>query len=72
MMVDMAFPHHSYDDMTVSQLAQIRDYGLDRVQTVTEVMKRRVKEQAAEGAEIKKLARQAGVTRQTIYSWISE
>lgn len=72
MIVDMTFPHHSYDDMSVSQLAQIRDYGLDRVQTVTEVMKIRVREEAAEGAEIKKLARQAGVTRQTIYSWISQ
>jgi transposase-like protein len=72
MIVDMTFPHHSYDDMSVTQLAQIRDYGLDRVQTVTEVMKIRVREEAAEGAEIKKLAKQAGVTRQTIYSWLSQ
>ncbi len=71
-MDNMTFEHHAYDDMTVEQLAVIRDYGLERVHTVTEVMKKQVRESHTRGVNIKKLARQAGVTRPTIYKWLSE
>jgi hypothetical protein len=71
-METMGFEHHAYDDMSVEQLAVIRDYGLERVHTVTEVMKKQVRESHTRGVNIKKLARQAGVTRPTIYKWLSE
>jgi DNA-binding phage protein len=68
----MTFEHHTYDDMTVEQLAHIRDYGLERVYVVTAVLKKQVKASHERGVNIKKLARQAGVTRPTIYKWLSE
>ncbi len=71
-MDNMTFQHHAYDDMSVEQLASIREYGLERVHVVTEVLKRQVKESHSRGVNIKKLARQAGVTRPTIYSWLAE
>jgi len=71
-MADMGFDHHAYDNMTVEQLAVIRDYGLERVHVVTEVLKKQVKAAHDNGVNIKKLSRQAGVTRPTIYKWLSE
>lgn len=71
-MDDMTYPFHSYDDMSVKQLADIREQGLERVQTVTDVLKQQVKTAHDEGTNIKRLAEQAGVTRPTIYSWLSE
>lgn len=72
-MVDMGtFDFHSYDDMSIEQLADIRDQGLRRVDTVTSVMREQVKQAHADGTPILKLAKRAGVTRPTIYSWLSE
>lgn len=71
-MVDMAFDHHNYDDMSVEQLATIRTYGIERVNTVTGVLKKQIKKAHEEGVDIKRLARNANVTRPTIYSWLSE
>jgi len=34
-MDNMTFQHHNYDDMSVEQLASIREYGLERVHVVT-------------------------------------
>jgi transposase-like protein len=67
-MVDMDF--HNYDEMSVEQLATIRDYGLERLQKVTEAMKTRIREEYAQGVSVKRLARSAGVTRRTIYLWV--
>ena len=67
-MIDMDF--HNYDDMSVEQLATIRDYGLERLQKVTEAMKTRIRDEYAQGASVKRLARSAGVTRRTIYLWV--
>lgn len=72
-MVDMAtFDFHSYDTMSIEQLANVRYQGLQRVDTITEVMKEQVKQAHAEGTPILKIAKRAGVTRPTIYSWLSE
>jgi transposase-like protein len=67
-MIDMDF--HNYDEMSVEQLATIRDYGLERLQKVTEAMKTRIREEYEQGASVKRLARSAGVTRRTIYLWV--
>jgi AcrR family transcriptional regulator len=72
-MVDMGtFDFHSYDAMSIEQLADIRDQGLKRVDTVTNVMREQVKQAHADGTPILKLAKRAGVTRPTIYSWLGE
>lgn len=72
-MVDMGtFDFHSYDTMSIEQLADIRNQGLKRVDTVTNVMREQVKQAHADGTPILKLAKRAGVTRPTIYSWLSE
>jgi len=71
-MVDMAFEHHNYDDMSVEHLASIRDYGIERVNTVTEVLKTQVRKAHDDGEEIKRLAIKANVTRPTIYSWLAK
>jgi transposase-like protein len=67
-MIDMDF--HNYDEMSVEQLATIRDYGLERLQKVTEAMKTRIRDEYEQGVSVKRLARSAGVTRRTIYLWV--
>lgn len=68
----MFMDYHQYQSMSVEQLASIRDYGLEKVHQVTEALRARVREDYAAGVSVKKLARQCGVTRATIYSWISD
>lgn len=60
----------AYDDMPVEQLATIREYGLERLQRVTEAMKQRVRADYANGVSVKRLARQAHVSRKTITAWV--
>lgn len=73
MMVDMqSFDFHAYDSMTIEQLSEVREQGLKRVDTITKVMRDQVREEHANGAPILKLAKRAGVTRPTIYAWLSE
>jgi transposase-like protein len=71
-MGDMNAEFRSYDTMTVTQLALIRELGLEKVETVTDALKEQVRQEHHQGANIKNLARQAGVTRPTIYSWLSQ
>lgn len=72
-MVDMqSFDFHAYDSMTIEQLSEVREQGLKRVDTITKVMRDQVREEHAQGTPILKLAKRAGVTRPTIYAWLSE
>ena len=72
-MLDMGtFDYHSYDQMPLDQLAHIRNDGMKRVDQVTEVIKQKVIEERDNGTPITKIAKTAGVTRPTVYSWISE
>jgi hypothetical protein len=72
-MVDMqTFDFHAYDSMTIEQLSAVRDQGIQRVDSVTKVMRDHVRREHAEGTPILKLAKRAGVTRPTIYAWLSE
>ena len=57
---------------SIQQLSDLRDWQLTRVEIVTEVLKERVREEAALGTPITKLCKQAGVTRKTIYHWLEE
>jgi transposase-like protein len=64
----------SYDlqDMTLSQLADLREWQLERLEKVTHNLRERVREEYEAGTNIKALAKKAGVTRRTIYSWLGE
>ena len=69
-MADMDY--NDYDEMGTEHLATIRDYALNRVQLVTEALKKAVREEHKNGTNIKKIARKSGVTRATIYAWLAE
>ncbi len=56
--------------MTVAQLATIREYGLERVQRVTEALKQQVRADHADGVSVTRLARTANVSPATIGNWI--
>jgi len=64
----------SYDleDMTLQQLADLREWQLERLEKVTHSMRQKVREEYQAGTNIKTLAKKAGVTRRTIYSWLGE
>jgi transposase-like protein len=64
----------SYDlqDMTLQQLADLREWQLERLGKVTNSLRERVREEYESGTNIKQLAKKAGVTRRTIYAWLGE
>lgn len=64
--------YQDYENMTTEHLASIREYALNRVQLVTDALKKSVREEHKNGTNIKKIARKSGVTRATIYAWLSE
>ena len=64
--------YHDYENMPLEQLADIRDHALNLVQIVTDALKKAVREEYKKGTDIKKIARKSGVTRATIYAWLSE
>ena len=51
-MADMDY--NDYDGMGTEHLATIRDYALNRVQLVTEALKKAVREEHKNGTNIKK------------------
>ena len=64
----------NYDlaDQTLEQLADLRAWQLARVEKVTAELRSRVRDQYREGVKINTLAKKAGVTRRTVYAWLSE
>ena len=64
----------TYDlqDMTLPQLADLREWQLERLAKVTVSLRERVKEDYEAGTNIKQLAKKSGVTRRTIYAWLGE
>jgi hypothetical protein len=64
----------SYDleDMSLPQLADLREWQLQRLEKVTYRLRERVREDYEAGTNIKQLAKKAGVTRRTIYAWLGE
>lgn len=64
----------NYDlaDQTLEQIADLRAWQLARVEKVTAELRSRVREQYLQGVSIKTLAKKAGVTRRTVYAWLSE
>ena len=64
--------YREYENMPLEQLTVIREHALDRVNKVTEAMKIQIKAEHQTGVPIKKLARKANVTRNTVYAWLAE
>ena len=58
--------------MTLPQLADLREWQLERLAKVTVSLRERVKEDYEAGTNIKQLAKKSGVTRRTIYAWLGE
>lgn len=56
--------------MSVQQLADIRAFGIERVETVTGALREQVIASHDNGAGIKQLAREAGTSPSTISAWL--
>jgi transposase-like protein len=63
---------YELERLPLNQLADLREWQLERLEKVTRELRKRVQEEYAEGANIKALAKKAGVTRRTIYSWLEQ
>lgn len=48
-----------------------REHSLMRANFATSELKRLVREEVASGTPIAKVAKQAGLTRKTVYGWVS-
>jgi len=57
---------------TLETTAQRRQFTLERLDKTTRELQAHVREQHAAGASIDGLAKRAGVTRATIYSWLQK
>ena len=64
----------SYDieEMTTQQLADLRAWQLQRLEVLTEAIKRRVQDEYQQNDNIMSIAKKAGVTRRTVYAWVKE
>jgi transposase-like protein len=63
---------YELESLNLSQLADLREWQLERLEKVTGELRRRVQTEYEAGANIKALAKKAGVTRRTIYSWLGQ
>ena len=62
----------NYDDLTLGQLGDLRAWQLERLERVSQALRARVRSEYTEGDNIKALAKKLGVTRATVYAWLSE
>jgi len=62
----------TYDHMTIEQLADIRAWQLERLERVSQAIRARVRAEHTEGDNITAMAKKLGVTRATVYAWLSE
>jgi transposase-like protein len=63
---------YDYDDMSMGQLADLRAWQLERLERVSQALRARVRAEHTQGDNIKQLAKKLGVTRATVYAWLSE
>jgi len=62
--------NYDLDTMTLQQLADLREWQLERLEKVTTALRARVQTEYEATANVKALAKKAGVTRRTIYAWL--
>jgi transposase-like protein len=70
-MIDME-NSYDYDAMSLNQLADLRAWQLERLERVSQVLRARVRAEYTAGDNIRQLAKKLGVTRATVYAWLSE
>jgi hypothetical protein len=63
---------YDLDELTLAQLADLREWQLERLEKVTTALRSRVQAEYAQGVGVKSLAKQAGVTRRTVYAWLQQ
>jgi transposase-like protein len=62
----------NYDELPLDQLADLRAWQLERLERVSQALRARVRAEHTPGDNIKRLAKKLGVTRATVYAWLSE
>jgi ubiquinone biosynthesis protein COQ9 len=62
----------NYDELPLDQLADLRVWQLERLERVSQALRARVRAEYKAGDNIKHLAKKLGVTRATVYAWLSE
>jgi transposase-like protein len=62
----------NYDELPLDQLADLRAWQLERLERVSQALRARVRAEYTRGDNIKRLAKKLGVTRATVYAWVSE
>lgn len=65
----MSFNYDDSGKLTLDIIAERRRWQLEQLEKNTELLAQFVRDEAAQGAEISKLAKRAGVSRPTIYRW---
>ena len=63
---------YDYEEMSITQLADLRAWQLERLERVSQALRARVRAEHQEGDNIKQLAKKLGVTRATVYAWLAE
>ena len=63
---------YDYDGLSTEQLADLRAWQLERMERVSQALRARVRAEYVQGDNIKRLAKKLGVTRATVYAWLSE
>jgi DNA invertase Pin-like site-specific DNA recombinase len=63
---------YDLDNLKLDQLADLREWQLERLEKVTRELRKRVQSEYAQGVNIKALAKKAGVTRRTVYAWLEQ
>jgi DNA invertase Pin-like site-specific DNA recombinase len=63
---------YDLDNLKLDQLADLREWQLERLERVTRELRKRVQSEYAQGVNIKALAKKAGVTRRTVYAWLEQ
>ena len=64
--------NYDLEELTLPQLADLREWQLERLEKVTHQLKARVNTEYATGSEVKALAKKCGVTRVTMYRWLGK
>ena len=64
--------NYDLDSMSLQQLADLREWQLERLEKVTTALRSRVQTEYEDTANIEALAKKAGVTRRTIYAWLGQ
>ena len=64
--------NYDLESMSLQQLADLREWQLERLGKVTTALRGRVQTEYEDTANIKALAKKAGVTRRTVYAWLGQ